>query len=76
MLEVSEGPRRGGTLCWTILTSTKELARNAKSGSKLITIITEFRILRRIKKAKSRITNLDLRRADFSMFRDQLGRIL
>lgn len=55
---------------------TKELARNANSGGKLITIITEFRILRRIKKAKSRITNLDLRRADFSMFRDQLGRIL
>lgn len=35
------------------LTNTKELVRNANSGGKLITMITEFRILRRIKKAGS-----------------------
>lgn len=50
MLQVTEGPRRRGTPCWTILTNKKELARNANSGGKLVTMITEFRILRGRKK--------------------------
>ncbi|GAB0208676.1 hypothetical protein GRJ2_003333300 [Grus japonensis] len=37
--------------------------------------MVEFRILRAVRRAHSKLTTLDFRRADFGLFRDLLGRI-
>ncbi|GAB0204079.1 mitochondrial enolase superfamily member 1 [Grus japonensis] len=37
--------------------------------------MVEFRILRAVRRARSKLTALDFRRADFGLFRDLLGRI-
>lgn len=61
-----------------ILTNNKELFRKIKIGGKLIYRehgTVEFRILRGGNKANNRFTNLDFRRVDFGLFRNQTGRI-
>ena len=69
---------RAGTLLDLILTDKEELVGVFKTGGSLGCSdheMVEFRILRGGRRAKSRITTLGFRRADFSLFRDLLGRI-
>ena len=37
--------------------------------------VVEFKILRAVRKAHSKLTTLDFRRTDFGLFRDLLGRV-
>ena len=37
--------------------------------------MVEFKILRTVRKAHSKLTTLDFRRAEFGLFRDLLGRV-
>ncbi|GAB0177124.1 hypothetical protein GRJ2_000177600 [Grus japonensis] len=61
-----------------VLTNKEVLVGNVKlkgslgcSGHEMV----EFRILRAAKRAHSKLTALDFRRADFGLFRDVLGRV-
>lgn len=68
-----------GTQLDLTLANKEGLMRDLKAGGRLYCSdheAVEFRILRGGNKSKSRITTLVFRGADFSMFRNLLGRIL
>ncbi|GAB0176444.1 hypothetical protein GRJ2_000109600 [Grus japonensis] len=78
LLQVIEEPTRRGAMLDLILTNKEGLVGDVKlkgslgcSDHKMV----EFRILRAVRRARSKLTTLDLRRADFGLFRDLLGRI-
>ncbi|GAB0205316.1 mitochondrial enolase superfamily member 1 [Grus japonensis] len=78
LLQVIEEPTRRGAMLDLILTNKEGLVGDVKlkgslgcSDHKMV----EFRILRAARRACSRLTTLDFRRADFGLFRDLLGRI-
>ena len=52
-----------------VLRSTTDLIAGTNAPK-----IGEFKILREVSKMNSSITNTDFRKADFSLFRDMLGR--
>ncbi|GAB0210231.1 hypothetical protein GRJ2_003488900 [Grus japonensis] len=72
-----EPPRRGAMLD-LVLTNKEGLVGDVKLKGSLGCSdheMVEFRILRAAKRAHSKLTTLDFRRADFGLFRDLLGRI-
>ncbi|GAB0180661.1 mitochondrial enolase superfamily member 1 [Grus japonensis] len=78
LLQVIEEPMRRGAMLDLILTNKEGLVGDVKlkgslgcSDHKMV----EFRILRAARRAHSKLTTLDFRRADFGLFRDLLGRI-
>ncbi|GAB0183953.1 mitochondrial enolase superfamily member 1 [Grus japonensis] len=78
LLQVIEEPMRRGAMLDLILTNKEGLVGDVKlkgslgcSDHKMV----EFRILRAARRAHSKLTILDFRRADFGLFRDLLGRI-
>ncbi|GAB0190131.1 hypothetical protein GRJ2_001478400 [Grus japonensis] len=61
-----------------VLTNKEDLVREVKLKGSLGCSdceMVEFRILRAARRAHSKLTTLDFRRADFGLFRDLLGRI-
>jgi len=75
---VVEEPTRKGALLDLVLTNKEGLVEDAKVGGRLGCSdheMVEFRILRGGSRAKSRIKTLDLRRANFALFKELLGGI-
>ncbi|GAB0203482.1 hypothetical protein GRJ2_002813800 [Grus japonensis] len=78
LLQVIEEPTRRGAMLDLILTNKEGLVGDVKLKGSLGCsdhAMVEFRILRAARKAHSKLTTLDFRRADFGLFRDLLGRI-
>ncbi|GAB0180798.1 hypothetical protein GRJ2_000545100 [Grus japonensis] len=78
LLQVTEEPTRRGAMLDLILTNKEGLVGDVKlkgnlgcSDHKMV----EFRILKAVRRAHSKLTTLDFSRADFGLFRDLLGRI-
>ncbi|GAB0179062.1 hypothetical protein GRJ2_000371500 [Grus japonensis] len=78
LLQVIEEPMRRGAMLDLILTNKEGLVGDVKlkgslgcSDHKMV----EFRILRAVRRAHSKLTALDFRRADSGLFRDLLARI-
>ncbi|GAB0187546.1 hypothetical protein GRJ2_001219900 [Grus japonensis] len=79
LLQVTEEPMRRGAMLDLVLTNKEGLMGNVKlKGSVGCSDheTMEFKILRAARRAHSKLTALDFRRADFGLFRDLLGRIL
>ncbi|GAB0179184.1 hypothetical protein GRJ2_000383700 [Grus japonensis] len=78
LLQVIEEPTRRGAMLDLILTNKEGLVGDVKLKGSLGCSdheMVEFRILRAARRAHSKLTTLDFRRADFGLFRDLLGRI-
>ncbi|GAB0178980.1 hypothetical protein GRJ2_000363300 [Grus japonensis] len=78
LLQVIEEPMRRGAMLDLVFTSKESLVGNVKLKGSLGCSdheMVEFKILRAARSTHSKITTLDLRRADFGLFRDLLGRI-
>ena len=78
LTQVVEEPTRRGVLLDLVLTDRDALVEDVKVGGSLGCSdheMVEFRILRGGSRAVSRITALDFRRANFSLFKDLLGGI-
>ncbi|GAB0206425.1 mitochondrial enolase superfamily member 1 [Grus japonensis] len=78
LLQVTEEPTRRGAMLDLVLTNKEGLVGDVKLKGSLGCSdheMVEFRILRAARKALSKLTTLDFRRADFGLFRDLLGRI-
>ncbi|GAB0206807.1 hypothetical protein GRJ2_003146300 [Grus japonensis] len=78
LLQVIEEPMRRGAMLDLVLTNKEGLVGDVKlkgslgcSDHKMV----EFRILRAVRRACSKLTTLDFRRADFGLFGDLLGRM-
>ncbi|GAB0178017.1 hypothetical protein GRJ2_000267000 [Grus japonensis] len=78
LLQEIEKPTRRGAMQDLILTDKEGLVGDVKlkgslgcSDHKMV----EFKMLRATRRACSKLTTLDFRRADFCLFRDLLGRI-
>ncbi|GAB0192596.1 hypothetical protein GRJ2_001724900 [Grus japonensis] len=76
--QVIEKPTRRGAMLDLVLTNKEGLVGNVKlkgsfdySDHEMV----EFKILRAVRRAHSKLTALDFSRADFGFFRDLLGRI-
>ncbi|GAB0203837.1 hypothetical protein GRJ2_002849300 [Grus japonensis] len=77
LLQVIEEPTRRGATLDLILTNKEGLIGDIKLKGSLGCSdheMVEFRILRAARRACSKLTALDFRRADFGLFRDLLGR--
>ncbi|GAB0181918.1 cAMP-dependent protein kinase inhibitor alpha [Grus japonensis] len=69
---------RRGTILDLVLTNKEGLVGDVKLKGSLGCSdheMVEFEILRAARRARSKLTTLDFRRADFGLFRDLLGRI-
>ncbi|GAB0207575.1 mitochondrial enolase superfamily member 1 [Grus japonensis] len=78
LLQMIEEPTRRGAMLDLILTNKEGLVGDVKLKGSLGCSdheMVEFRILRAARRAHSKLTTLDFRRADFGLFRDLLGRI-
>ncbi|GAB0190799.1 hypothetical protein GRJ2_001545200 [Grus japonensis] len=78
LLQVIEEPTRRGVMLDLILTNKEGLVGDVKLKGNLGCSdheMVEFRILRAARRAHSKLTTLDCRRADFGLFRHLLGRI-
>ncbi|GAB0187092.1 hypothetical protein GRJ2_001174500 [Grus japonensis] len=78
LLQVIEEPTRRGAMLDLVLTNKEGLVGNVKLKGSLGCSdheTVEFRILRAARRAHSKLTALDFRRADLGLFRDLLGRI-
>ncbi|GAB0203333.1 hypothetical protein GRJ2_002798900 [Grus japonensis] len=78
LLQVIEEPTRRGAMLDLILTNKEGLVGNVKLKGSLGCSdheMVEFRIFRAARRARSKLTTLDFRRADFGPFRDLLGRV-
>ncbi|GAB0208721.1 hypothetical protein GRJ2_003337800 [Grus japonensis] len=76
--QVIEEPTRRGAMLDLVLTNKEGLVGDVKLKGSLGCSdheMVEFRILRTARRAHSKLTTLDFRRADFGLFRDLLGRI-
>jgi len=61
-----------------VLTGKEGLVGNMKLKGSLCCSayeMAEFKILRAVRRAHGKLTNLDFRRANFCLFRDLLGRV-
>jgi len=75
---VVEEPTRKGALLDLVLTNKEGLEEDVKAGGRLGCSdheMVEFRILRGGSREISRIKTLDLRRANFGLFKELLGGI-
>ncbi|GAB0206109.1 hypothetical protein GRJ2_003076500 [Grus japonensis] len=75
---IEESTTRRGTMLDLSLTNKEGLVRDVKLKGSLDCSdheMVEFRILRAVRRALSKLTTLDFSRADFGLFRDLLGRI-
>ncbi|GAB0203375.1 hypothetical protein GRJ2_002803100 [Grus japonensis] len=78
LLQVTEEPTRRGAMLDLVLTNKEGLVGDVKLRGSLGCSdheMVEFRILRAARRACSKLTTLDFRRADFGLFGDLLGRI-
>ncbi|GAB0182454.1 mitochondrial enolase superfamily member 1 [Grus japonensis] len=78
LLQVIEESMRRGAMLDLILTNKEGLVGDVKLEGSLGCSdheMVEFKILRAARRARSKLTTLDFRRADFGLFRDLLGRI-
>ncbi|GAB0207924.1 hypothetical protein GRJ2_003258100 [Grus japonensis] len=78
LLQVTEEPMRRGAMLDLVLTNKEGLVGDVKLKGSLGCSdqeMVEFRILRAARRAHSKLTTLDFRRADFGLLRDLLGRI-
>ncbi|GAB0188840.1 hypothetical protein GRJ2_001349300 [Grus japonensis] len=78
LFQVTEEPTTRGAMLDLILTNKEGLVGDIKLKGSLGCSdheMVEFRILRAARRALSKLTTLDFRRADFGLFRDLLGRI-
>ncbi|GAB0207314.1 hypothetical protein GRJ2_003197000 [Grus japonensis] len=78
LLQVTEEPTRRGAMLDLVLTNKEGLVGDVKLKDSLGCSdheMVEFRILRAARRAHSKLTTLDFRRADFGLLRDLLGRI-
>ncbi|GAB0209035.1 mitochondrial enolase superfamily member 1 [Grus japonensis] len=78
LLQMLEEPMRRGAMLHLVLTNKGGLVGDVKLKGSLGCSdheMVEFRILRAARRAHSKLTTLDFRRADFGLFRDLLGRI-
>ena len=78
LLQVIEEPMRRGAMLDLVLTNKEGLVGNVKLKGSLGYSdheVVEFKILRAVRKAHSKLTTLDFRRTDFGLFRDLLGRV-
>ncbi|GAB0203411.1 hypothetical protein GRJ2_002806700 [Grus japonensis] len=78
LLQVIEEPMRRGAMLDLVLTNKEGLVGDVKLRGSLGCSdheMVEFRILRAARRACSKLTTLDFRRADFGLFGDLLGRI-
>jgi len=78
LMQVVEEPTRKGTLLDLVLTNKEGLVEDVKVGARLGCSdheMIEFRILHGGRRVISRIKTLDLRRADFALFKELLGGI-
>ena len=78
LLQVIEEPMRTGAMLDLVLPNKEGLVRNVKLKGSLGCSdheMVEFKILKAATRAHSKLTALDFRRADFSLFRDLLGRV-
>jgi len=78
LMQVVKEPTRKGALLDLVLTNKEGLVEDVKVGGRLGCSdheIVEFRILSGGSRAISRIKTLDLRRADFGLFKKPLGGI-
>ncbi|PKU45481.1 glycerol kinase [Limosa lapponica baueri] len=78
-LQVVEEPTRRGAMLDLVLTKKQGLEWNVKLKGSLGCSdheMVEFKILRAVRRAHSKLTVLDFRTADFGLFRDLLGRVL
>ncbi|GAB0204032.1 polycomb group RING finger protein 3-like [Grus japonensis] len=78
LLQVTEEPTRRGAMLDLVLTNKEGLVGDVKLKGSLGCRdheMVEFRILRAARRAHSKLTTLDFRRADLGLFRDLLGRI-
>ncbi|GAB0203861.1 thrombospondin-4 [Grus japonensis] len=77
LLQVIEEPTKRGAMLDLILTNKEGLVGDVKLKGSLGCSdheMVEFKILRAARRAHSKLTALDFRRADFGFFRDLLGR--
>jgi len=78
LMQVVEEPTRKGALLDLVLTNKEQLVEDVKAGGRLGCSdheMVEFRILCGGSRAISKIKTLDLRRANFALFRELLGGI-
>ncbi|GAB0194032.1 hypothetical protein GRJ2_001868500 [Grus japonensis] len=78
LLQVIEKPTRRGAMLDLVLTNKEGLVGDVKLKASLGCSdheMVEFKILRAARRAHSKLTTLDFRRADLGLFRDLLGRI-
>ncbi|KAM9590815.1 uncharacterized protein ACIBXB_005869 [Morphnus guianensis] len=78
LLQVIEEPTRRGARLDLVLTNKEGLVGNVKLKGSLGCSdheMVEFKNLRAARRAHSKLTTLDFRRADFGLFRDLLGRV-
>ncbi|GAB0202667.1 mitochondrial enolase superfamily member 1 [Grus japonensis] len=78
LFQVIEEPTRRGAMLDLILTNKEGLVGDVKLKGSLGCSdheMVEFKILRAARRALSKLTTLDFRRADFGLFRDLLARI-
>ena len=76
ILQVIEEPTRRGAMLDLILTNKEGLVGDVKLKGSLGCSdheTVEFKILRAVRRAHSKLTTLDFRRADFGLFRDLFG---
>ncbi|GAB0204803.1 hypothetical protein GRJ2_002945900 [Grus japonensis] len=77
LLQVTEEPTRRGAMLDLVLTNKEDLVGDVKLKGSLGCSdheMVEFKILRAARRAHSKLTTLDFRRADFGLFSDLLGR--
>jgi len=75
---VTDEPTRRGATLDLVLTNKEGLVGNVKLKSSLGCSnheMLEFKILRTVKRAHSKLTTLDFRRVDFSLFRNLPGTV-
>ncbi|GAB0181438.1 hypothetical protein GRJ2_000609100 [Grus japonensis] len=78
LLQAIEEKSRSGAMLHLVLTNKDGLVGNVKLKGSLGCSdheMVEFKILRAVRRVHSKLTTLDLRRADFGLFRDLLGRV-
>ncbi|GAB0188073.1 hypothetical protein GRJ2_001272600 [Grus japonensis] len=78
LLQVIEKPMRRGAMVDLVLTNKEGLVGNMKLKGSLGCSdheMVEFKILRAVRRAHSKLTTLDFGRADFGLFRDPPGRV-
>ncbi|GAB0183298.1 hypothetical protein GRJ2_000795100 [Grus japonensis] len=78
LLQVTEEPTRRGVVLYLVLTTREGLVGDVKLKGSLgcsVREMVEFKILRAARRVHSKLTALDIRRADLGLFRDLLGRV-